>query len=643
MVEKMKEIGCYRDTKPNPGQKLPTSQRTGDVIEPMLKPQWWVASKDMATKAADAVRQGVMDIKPPIFKDTWYQWLDNIKDWCVSRQLWWGHRIPAWYVVFAGEGESVPLEENFDRWIVAGDEAEARQRALAKFPGEPNLKLVQDEDVLDTWFSSGLFPFSTLGWPNTEHPDFKAFYPNTILETGHDILFFWVARMVMMGITLTGQVPFKTVFLHAMVRDKEGRKMSKSLGNVIDPMWVLEGISLADMQATLENSNLDPREVEKAKKGMAEQFKTGIPQCGVDALRFGLAAYMIPGTRDINLDVLRVEGYRHFCNKIWNATKFALGNLGDAYVPPPVLPARADLTVIDRWILSRLNACIAKCNQAFASYDFEGATTAMYSFFLYDFCDIYLEATKGVFSSSADAPSSPAAVASARACLWLCLDQSLRLMHPLMPFVTEELWHHLPHLAGEVASLMIASYPVADPSRADVEAEAVVQHMMDSVRVARQMRDAYGLKPKDRPAMYVKCKVPEFERNVAQVLSFSRLFCCPVLIVHQPLCRFWTQPNCFPMPAASASCPSAGMLFIFFVLIDDFIGFCSLSPFPLVLILTIASAIIFSADPSGCGLRPIGAIGELHMHIKGLVDVDGELKRLEKQVRELFYFLYHVA
>jgi valyl-tRNA synthetase len=196
------------------------------------------------------------------------------------------------YIVFQGEDNAIPLEENFDRWIVAADEAEARQRALAKFPGEPNLKLVQDEDVLDTWFSSGLFPFSTLGWPNTEHPDYKAFYPNTILETGHDILFFWVARMVMMGMTLTGQVPFKTVFLHAMVRDKEGRKMSKSLGNVIDPMWVLEGISLADMQSTLENSNLDPREIEKAKKGMAEQFPKGIPQCGVDALRFGLAAFV---------------------------------------------------------------------------------------------------------------------------------------------------------------------------------------------------------------------------------------------------------------------------------------------------------------------------------------------------------------
>lgn len=198
------------------------------------------------------------------------------------------------YVLFDGEANGIPLEENFERWIVAENEAEARQRATAKFPGEASLKLIQDEDVLDTWFSSGLFPFSTLGWPNTEHPDFKAFYPNTILETGHDILFFWVARMVMMGMTLTGQVPFKTVFLHAMVRDKEGRKMSKSLGNVIDPMWVLEGISLADMQATLDNSNLDPKEVDKAKKGMAEQFPKGIPQCGVDALRFGLAASVPP-------------------------------------------------------------------------------------------------------------------------------------------------------------------------------------------------------------------------------------------------------------------------------------------------------------------------------------------------------------
>jgi valyl-tRNA synthetase len=186
------------------------------------------------------------------------------------------------------------LEENFERWVIAGSEAEAKQRALAKFPGQPDLKLVQDEDVLDTWFSSGLFPFSTLGWPNTEHPDFKAFFPNTILVTRHDILFFWVARMVMMGMTLTGQVPFKTVFLHAMVRDKVGRKMCKSLGNVVDPMWIIEGIPLADKHATLSNSNLDPKEVEKAKKGMTEQFPSGIPQCGVDALRFGLAASVPP-------------------------------------------------------------------------------------------------------------------------------------------------------------------------------------------------------------------------------------------------------------------------------------------------------------------------------------------------------------
>jgi valyl-tRNA synthetase len=353
MLEKMKEMGCYRDTKPNPGQKLPLSQRTGDVIEPMLKPQWWVASKDMATKAADAVRAPALypppsTLHPPANMLSCYFIHIHRNARCAGAPGRHGnqtrhfqrHVVPVArqhqglvhqpaavvgpphscmvraaaaelynrflvlnslslncllrYVLFDGEGNGIPLEENFERWIVADNEAEARQRALAKFPGEASLKLIQDEDVLDTWFSSGLFPFSTLGWPNTEHPDFKAFYPNTILETGHDILFFWVARMVMMGMTLTGQVPFKTVFLHAMVRDKEGRKMSKSLGNVIDPMWVLEGISLADMQATLDNSNLDPKEVDKAKKGMAEQFPKGIPQCGVDALRFGLAALVPP-------------------------------------------------------------------------------------------------------------------------------------------------------------------------------------------------------------------------------------------------------------------------------------------------------------------------------------------------------------
>ena len=236
------------------------------------------------------------------------------RDWCISRQLWWGHRIPAFYTIFAGEERVVPKSETFERWVVAKTEDEALAMAKAKFPGQ-ELTVLQDEDVLDTWFSSGLFPFSTIGWPDHDHKDLKAFYPNTLLETGWDILFFWVARMVMMGMKLTGKVPFKQVYLHAMVRDAHGRKMSKSLGNVIDPLDVIQGIALDGLQERLEQGNLDPKEVAKAKDGQKRDFPQGIPECGTDALRFALAAYCSQG-RDINLNVLRVEGHRHFCNKL---------------------------------------------------------------------------------------------------------------------------------------------------------------------------------------------------------------------------------------------------------------------------------------------------------------------------------------
>lgn len=319
----LKEKGLYKDTVNNP-MVIPFCSRSKDVVEPIIKPQWYVKCDEMATAAVQAVQSGELKIIPEMHVKTWNHWMDGIRDWCVSRQLWWGHRIPAYRVTFnEGTPTSTDTSDENELWIVGRSKDEATQKAAKRFNIDSSkLTLEQDADVLDTWFSSGLFPFSVFGWPD-ETLDMQVFYPTSLLETGHDILFFWVARMVFFGQKLLGKLPFKEVFLHPMVRDAHGRKMSKSLGNVIDPMDVITGISLEDLHKQLYDSNLDPREIEKATAGQKQDYPNGIPECGTDAMRFALCSYNTQG-RDINLDILRVQGYRFFCNKLWNATKFAL-------------------------------------------------------------------------------------------------------------------------------------------------------------------------------------------------------------------------------------------------------------------------------------------------------------------------------
>jgi len=325
MQEELTKLGLYRETKDNP-MVVPVCSRSKDIVEPIIKPQWYVKCDDMAKKATLAVESGELKIVPESQKKTWNYWMAGMRDWCISRQLWWGHRIPAYQVTL----KNSTLED--ETWVSGRTEQEARSKAAKKLGvPEADVILSQDPDVLDTWFSSGLFPFSVLGWPD-KTDELDVFYPGTLLETGHDIIFFWVARMVFFGQKLMGKLPFKTVFLHAMVRDAHGRKMSKSLGNTIDPMDVIRGVSLENLHKTLYNSNLDPREIEKAKAGQKQDYPNGIPECGTDALRFALCAYTAQG-RDINLDVLRVQGYRFFCNKLWNATKFALMYLGSDFKP----------------------------------------------------------------------------------------------------------------------------------------------------------------------------------------------------------------------------------------------------------------------------------------------------------------------
>ena len=503
VIAALDELGLYRGKEDNP-MRLGLCSRSKDVIEPMLKPQWWVNCQQMAADACEAARTKDLEILPNFMEPTWFRWLENIRDWCISRQLWWGHRIPAYYVRFEGETETdagMPggSSENLDRWVIGREEDEARAEAEKKFPGKA-FTLVQDEDVLDTWFSSGLFPFSVFGWPDNT-ADLAEFYPTSLLETGHDILFFWVARMVMMGMKLTGKVPFKQVYLHAMVRDAHGRKMSKSLGNVIDPLHVIEGISLADLNKTLEGGNLDEKEVKKAQAGQAADYPEGIPECGTDAMRFALVAYTAQG-RDINLDVLRVVGYRHWCNKMFNAVRFAMMNLGEGYEPPAaaLTGAEPNLDSASKWALSRLNHAAKTINEAMEAYDFNAATTGVYAFWQYDLCDVFIELVKPVVQGEDES-----AKKVIRDTLWTCLEEGLRLLHPFMPFVTEELWQRLPRSAARdmAKSIMIAEYPTHVASRADDTVEAEFTVAQDVVKAARSLRSAYNLPPKAKPELHV--------------------------------------------------------------------------------------------------------------------------------------------
>lgn len=452
VLASLKELGLYKETVNNP-MVVPICSRSKDVVEPLIKPQWYVKCDEMAAKATEVVKKGELKIIPENHTKTWYHWMDGIRDWCISRQLWWGHRIPAYFTRFNNAADTPANAQEEDFWIVARNVEEALEKAEKKFSlPRSKFTLHQDEDVLDTWFSSGLFPFSVFGWPGNTS-DMAHFYPTSLLETGHDILFFWVARMVFFGQTLLGKLPFKEVYLHPMVRDAHGRKMSKSLGNVIDPMDVISGISLEGLHLQLLDSNLDPKEIDRAKAGQKQDYPNGIPECGVDAMRFALCSYVTNQSRDINLDIMRVQGYRFFCNKLWNATKFALMYFesGEKY------NVVTDLTTIksnvDLWILSRLAKTIDIVDKSFANYEFAPATQAGYSFF-YDFCDNYLECIKPIFFGNDEAQK-----ATARAVLYTCLDLVLRLLSPFMPFITEELFQRLPRANSEIASICVAPFP----------------------------------------------------------------------------------------------------------------------------------------------------------------------------------------
>lgn len=449
VIEALKEKGLYVKWAENP-MKVPLCLKSKDVIEPIMKPQWWMRMEELAKPAIQVVKDGTIKIHPESAEKNYYQWMEKIQDWCLSRQLWWGHRAPAYFVEV--EGESGDRSDG-NLWVCGQDEAEARTKAEKKFPGK-TFKLHWDEDVLDTWFSSAMWPFSTLGWPK-QTKDYETLYPTSVLETGWDILFFWVARMIFMGLKLTGKVPFTEVYCHSLIRDSEGRKMSKSLGNVVDPNDIIDGITLDALTAKLRTGNLDPKEVQRATEYQKSSFPKGINECGADALRFALVNYTTGGG-DIAFDIKVIEAYRRFANKIYQATNFVKGRLGADFVPTASPHDNTSQSLAEQWILHRLNTTASEVNTSIESRDFSTAAGTLYQYWLTQLCDTFIENSKFLLTDS----TPPAAQASAKQTLYTALEGGLLLLHPIMPFITEHLWQKLPRRPGDTTpSIMIARYP----------------------------------------------------------------------------------------------------------------------------------------------------------------------------------------
>ncbi|PGH07743.1 valine-tRNA ligase [Polytolypa hystricis UAMH7299] len=486
VIEALKEKGLYVKWENNP-MKVPVCAKSNDVIEPILKPQWWMKMKDLAEPALKAVQDGEIIIRPESAEKSYYRWMTNVNDWCLSRQLWWGHQAPAYFVQIEGENGD---DSNGELWVTGRTEEEARKKAEAKFSGK-KFTLRRDPDVLDTWFSSGLWPFSTLGWPNKTH-DFEQLYPTSVLETGWDILFFWVARMIMLGIKLTGQVPFKEVYCHSLIRDSDGRKMSKSLGNVVDPLDVMEGIKLNDLYDKLLTGNLADKEVAAASRYQKKAFPKGIPECGADALRFALVSYTTGGG-DIAFDIQVIYGYRRFCNKIYQATKFVLGKLGDDFKPQATVTKTGRESLAERWILHKFNNAAKVANESLENREFSATANALYQYWYGQLCDVFIENSKSLLQSDAPAEVQE----SAKQTLYTALDGALTLIHPIMPFVTEELWQRLPRRpSDETVSIMKAAYPQYNPDFEDAAAETAYELILATSRTMRSILAQYDVKEK---------------------------------------------------------------------------------------------------------------------------------------------------
>jgi valyl-tRNA synthetase len=462
---------------------VPRGDRSGAVLEPYLTDQWYVKIAPLAEPAIRAVEAGRTRFVPENWSKTYFEWMRNIKDWCVSRQLWWGHRIPAWF-------------DDKDNIYVAHDEAEARK----KYNLPANTALRQDTDVLDTWFSAALWPFSTQGWPERT-PRLERYYPTSVLITGFDIIFFWVARMMMMGLRFMGDVPFRDIYITGLILDENGDKMSKTKGNVIDPLDIVDGIELDALVAKRTSGMMQPQMAAKVEKFTRKQFPEGIEPHGTDALRFTFAALASP-SRELRFDLARVAGYRGFCNKLWNAARFVAMSVGETDDTAATTAGPSELSVADRWIRSRFGRMLATVETAFADYRFDFAATALYEFTWYEFCDWYLELTKPVLQSES---ASDAAKRGTRRTLLEILEALQRALHPLMPFITEEIWQRAAPLVGRAGpTVMLQPYPQPAEFAPDETAEREVAWLQAFILAVRQIRGEMNIAPSWRIPVLLK-------------------------------------------------------------------------------------------------------------------------------------------